>query len=227
MYQAWSFTLRPTDGVTDDMISGVDRWCHKADWHCHGVEKEGTERHCHFGVYLPTPTTRSNVFTRILSLPELKVLTDREIKVFRCPKAKGIMYNHTYVEDYIGNLNKTGVYIEVSRHLPADLDDLIPYYPEPGDQQAVKPLSIWYVNMEKRWLEQDPPPRPPTNVKVVDNFLYRLMYAERSIEVISDPRKFSAQSTALFRFLTKFTGNPQCERCYTCRDKFMFENLLK
>ncbi len=206
MYKAWSITARPRAGVTDDQVTALTRFGYRSDYHLHGVEKEGAERHSHLGIYLPRLSTKSNICNRLLAMPEFRMLDGDERKTLR--RGVKIMYNTDFVMGYIGDEAKDDAFTEASRQLPDDLTLLDSYYPDKDDTQAKKPLSIWYHTMEQHWRAENPV-HPPKELGTLENFLYRLMYRDRVIEVISDPRIFKNKVQSLYYYIKKYTGRRQ------------------
>lgn len=206
MYKTWTINIRPTQGITDEQIAALTRFGHRSDYHLHGVEKESTERHSHMGVYLPRFSTKSNICNRLLAMPAFRMLDENERRRLRA--GVKIMYNTDFVMGYIGDEAKKDAYTEASRNLPDDLDILDTYYPDKDDTQAKKPLSIWYNTMEKHWRVENPV-RNPRDLDTLQNFLYRLMYRDRVIEVISDPRIFKNKLQSLYYYIKKFAGRVQ------------------
>lgn len=209
MYRTWSISYRPRAGITDRQIADLHHWAKtRSDFYLLGVEKSGTERHAHLGIYLPRASNKANICNRLLSVPALRLDVD-ETRVMR--KGVKIMYNTDWVMGYVGDDDKGDEYTEVGRRLPDDLTDLETYYPAPDDQQSIKPLSIWYAKIEKLWLEH-PQGRANYNrdpsAQILMDFMSYLMNDARIIEVISDPRIFKQKAEALCRFIRKFRGVP-------------------
>lgn len=207
MYRSWSITTRPRAGLTDEQLEALDRFGHKAQFHLHGVEKKDAARHSHLGVYLSKPSTKSNICNRVLSIPAFRSLDDDEKRTFR--KGVKIMYNTDWIMGYVGDEAKDEEYIEASRNLPDDLTDLDAFYPAEDDAQSKRPLSIWFVTMERHWQTHPDGYARFSGYATEENisdFMYDMMNYARIIEVIADPRVFRQKALALSRFITHFVG---------------------
>lgn len=190
MFKSFALTIRPKDGLTDRQADALITFGKKHDYHLIGLEKEGTERHAHLGIFQEKPRAKCNVENRLLSMPAFQSLSPQEVKVFR--KGTKIMYNSDYIMGYIGNPDKEDDYYELSRHLPDDIDDLEPYYPPPGDTSAKRPVSIWYTTRASGYEG----PKPATESSVL-SYIKRLMFVDLSIEIIADQRVLQQKVRAL------------------------------
>lgn len=198
MFSAWALTVRPKDGLTDTMLQAIDKFAHRCKYHLLGVEKEGTDKHAHLGIFLDKPSTKSNICNRLLAAPALKCLASAEVKVLRA--GVKIMYNSDYIFGYIGNEDKGDAYTEVSRSLPDDIGELESFYPPPGDTSAKKPVSIWYATRAAAY----DGPTPATEVSVLRH-LMTLMFSEKTIEVIADQRILQQKCRALKAYINSYT----------------------
>jgi hypothetical protein len=195
-YQAYAVTLRPREGITDEQISHFDDWVHKVcDHHLVVTEKRGKERHIHAGLFLKSNTTRSNLNNRILAIKKMDLdLTEK--KILR--QGTRIMYNTDFITEYCDKQDETEI---ISQNLPDDIELLEAYFPEKDDKRMSKEFkgSKWYLDCEKLWGEYS----YPETEHGVKQFLHRLMYIDRKIEVIDDPRRLAGKTKSLFKFLQK------------------------
>lgn len=213
-YQAFGVTIRPLDGITDEQICHVDDWIHKTCHYYHVItEKSGKERHLHAALFLKSCTTRSNLNNRMLSIKRMD-LDHTEKKVLR--SGTRIMYNHDFWSNYLDKGDET---VEISSNIPDDLDILEAFYPEQGDKRMVKQFkgSTWYVRMEQLWQESDFVINDIKDEEHVRAFLHKMMFVDRKIEVIDDPRRLAGKVKALVKFLiaeemeVEYTMAPEVE----------------
>lgn len=208
-YQSYAVTLRPRGGVTDTQVEYFDLWASKTcDYHVIVTEKLDKERHIHAALFLKACTTRSNLNNRILSIKDIN-LDATEKKVLR--QGTRIMYNDDFFDKYMDKEDDTQV---ISENLPDDREVLQAYYPEVGDKRASKEFkgSVWYLNCEKLWYEYEGYPfTVHLDYRHVSCFLHQLMFVDRKIEVIDDPRKLAAKTAALLKFIECTTRDPLLE----------------
>lgn len=205
-YQSYAVTIRPREGVTDEHIDKFCDWVIKVcDYYYVITEKTDKERHIHAGLFLRSCTTRSNLNNRILAIKGFDFdLTEK--KILR--QGTRIMYNSDFIMQYCqkeGDMYDRSVQIiDNVSHMPETVMEA--YFPEKEDKRMSKEFngSTWYVKMEQHWKDYEAEGKHC--VKWIDeehvrSFLHQLMYIDRKIEVIDDPRRLAGKVKSLVKFL--------------------------
>lgn len=218
MFRTWAITFRPQGGVTDNDIKLLDQWGTRHKHFLLGIEKEGDARHVHMAFLLEKASSKSNMKTVILHvlksgchLPEEeKRLSPAEIRNFRNSKCVQPWFDHNWVENYIGadRDHKEGdKYVCYRNTLPADLDDMNPFYPPKDDKSLCKPVGVKYLRWEKMLLEDGFRFASFWKNEDFENWLIKRMCSNRDIEPIRDVR-IRKQEAAMLRLFVYQTGHP-------------------
>ncbi len=203
-YETWCLTIRPGDGIPDAMIPLVVEWVKKrAKWYYIITEKEGHEKHFHIAMVTNRLCSRSNINTNLISSAFAKDWTPAQVKVLR--SGTRIWYSNDWATNYLQKDDKTVV---VSEHMPPPdkwSEEIEAKYPLPdddqakrkfeGDPQMLKLEKLWYVYSEK----DDRFARVTKGS--VTAFLHQIMYVDRLICVIQDPRRQAFLITSLMHFV--------------------------
>ena len=209
-YQTFGFTLRPTDGVTDEQIDRFLKWGKKLPGLFAITHKSGKERHLHTAFILDKPWYKSNLQLTFLRMyPEL---TDNEKVVLR--KGVKLWYNWEFVDRYLTREE------EEQEVIFNNLDGQEPPFPPPDDTSSKRPVNPWYDDREKEWKELYGE-ELPIDWDDVASFLNKRMYADREIQVIADPRLFANKVHSLYNWLHRYEGpnNLNGKRLKTCDDE--------
>ena len=194
-YQAYAITLRPSGGVNDEQLTTFVKWVTKYSTYSLVVtEKEGSDRHIHAGVFLKAPTLKGNVWKLLVRLP--LSLSDTEKRVFQ----QGLkpMFNHDWI-DYCRKGDSTQI---LHSNLP-ESECLESYFPtKTAERSYVKKSSPYYLKLEGLWYEHVSP-GVEVNPRNIRNFLFKMMYSERLIDVIKDDKQIIQVSRHLSRFISK------------------------
>lgn len=196
-FRTFALTLRPRNGVTDSQVETLTEWIRKRSEYYHVVtEKQGSARHVHAGIYLKKGVSRSN----------LVVIYQRLLKSFgldydeRAVAIKGvhIMYNNDFVSSY---LNKGDNTVVIATSLP-EVGRLESWYPPKPAPKAtsVERHSRYYYELEALWYKYTAP-EFEVNTRNARDFLFSMMYAERTIAVIKDDRQIIQVARHLCRWL--------------------------
>ncbi len=184
MFRSWAVTVRPLHGVNQLHINSYMRWAAKADYSFIATEKEGDERHIHSALYFKKPCNKSQLGTRILSIPCFADLSKDEKSVLR--QGIKILYNNDFVDNYICDnpekLESGDDCTILQDNLPGDTNDLLEYYPPPGDKSAVRPPGDpWLLKMEALWKEHGPQNPEYISEGDVSAFFNSMMFEKRLI----------------------------------------------
>jgi len=198
----WSFTVRPTEGVTEEDVERFVKWTLK--YKCMIItelvdEKEGT-RHIHAAVCYDTPKYKLNLQTSICTL--FSHYTDDQKMVLR--KGVKLWYNYELIDEYMRKCSPE----KGGKVIVEDLPEEFPF-PPPDDESHKRPLSVWYRDREKEFLEKHPDKTkwPWYEDKVSEMsvlvFIKYLMFDGRTIEVISDPKVLKGKVRSLVCYLNR------------------------
>lgn len=201
--KTYAVTFRPYNGVTDEQIAKLCKWCDKKyHWDSLITEKLDDKRHVHMAVYLEQPVAAGNMRNTLTRL--FKELSEEERTVFR--NGIKIMYNHDWLTNYLEKGDDT---VEIASRLPTTEGPgyLESYYPPPledRENKAKRAADAYYANLEVLFYEHQPR-HLDVNPENVRHFLYDMMYAKRLIRVIADDRKILQVSRHLSRYINKST----------------------
>lgn len=211
-YQTFAITIRPRGGVTPDDQDLFDTWVKKkAKYYFLAKEKKDTDgEHIHAGIVMPKEWKMSNMR---LTLKRLFPTWEEECLKhgIKCT----VWYSIDFYEEYCQKEDDENIY---DLNMPEDHDD-IPFPPK-DDKQMKRPISIWYHNLEEKWLAQDPVPTP--TLQAIKEFVMKRMVVDRDLEIIADPRVFSQRCEALQRYINQdytFPADEVLGCCNTCKKR--------
>ena len=197
-FKSFALTFRPLDGVTDEQIAAIEKWCRKKALHYSLItEKTGSARHVHAAIFLKEEQSRSNLVLRLIRLfPDLSL---EEKRVWQ--KGIKVMYNADFLENYMTKGDDTVV---ISQNLPerSRLDAFFPPRPTENGASKKRKCSLYYHELEELWMKHSPV-SSEINTMVVRDFLFRMMYSERILPVIRDDRTIIQVSRHLTRWLNR------------------------
>lgn len=193
-HTTYAITHRPKNGVTEDDIETIVKWCSKkCKYYKVITEKDHDERHIHAAVFLTEPTCRSNVVKSVMRLypdlaPEEKMVLRQGIKV--SGSAQWL--------DYLAKGDSTKV---IQDNLP-ERKHLEGFYEQPDLPLKVRKNLSYYGRLEKLWYEHVDPDKVqnPENCR---HFLFNMMYNKRLIDVIRDDKTIIQTSRHLARYLNR------------------------
>lgn len=194
-YRAYGFTVRPINGVTDEVVKRYTEWVERqAGWYlC--TEKEGSERHIHCGVYFEEPRTRGDVVKAIVRILKRGSVTDAECRVAR--SGVRIMYSDDFIDQY---LNKDVDSVCVSMDLGIRRKD---YYPTQEEQdrvqaRAVDPVLQKYESLWNEWDEKEDNP----SKDLVKYFCVDMWFKSRQV-CVPDVKRQKGVIHNVFHYITK------------------------
>lgn len=195
--KTYALTIRPLDGITDDQIKKISKYVKKKCVYYHVVtEKTMAERHIHAGLFLESPTSRSNFVTDIMRL--FKELTPREKSVLR--GGIKIMYNYDFINSYLDKDDDT-VVIESCLPESGHIESFFPPKPVVSENKAKK-CSLYYHELESLWMQHQNPSIEINTINARD-FLFKMMYSLRCLPVIRDDKQIIQVARHLVRWLNK------------------------
>lgn len=203
----WSFTIRPTDGVTDRDVERFVKWVSKfpAMIITELVDRQENTRHIHAAVQFDTPRYKLNLQTGLCTL--FSHFTDEQKVVLR--KGVKLWYNYDLIDNYFTKTSPEEGGVIIREDL-ADMDFNL--FPPPNDESHKRPISVWFRDREIDFLEKhsDKTLWPWYNGKVSEYtilvFINTLMYKDRTIEIICDPKFLKGKVRGLVNYLNKSTS---------------------
>lgn len=126
-YRAWAVTIRPREGLTDDMVERCIACFMKPciDGAYVVTEKLGVERHLHAAVYFAKGVRKGQVLSRCQTIQG--ELDPAELRVLK--SGIKICYNDDFRKNYLTKGDDTEVIMDTA---PTDASA---YYPSPEEQQ--------------------------------------------------------------------------------------------
>lgn len=224
-YRAWSYTLRPLNGVTDTDISKFLKRIKKMKNIIGGkaiIEKQEDECHIHLALYFRHDQLGDSirkVWTRLFRY-DWDSRTPYSYSTFGSASyEQNSMYNEDWVNKY---LTKDETCTIIYDNLPNEETRLKCYKDRPGykgDQPGQRTGDGYYRKLEKLWY--DIHGLPPMYITEVSNFLARTMYIDRKIRCITSLRRLREVTHTLLSYLRKSaTINYYDNRGYNGQDGF-------
>jgi len=203
-YKSFAFTIRPRQGVTDDQIKTVTKYCKNHCTYYHVItEKDAEQLHLHVGMFLKEPRARNKINEEVFRHKCFKDLDSQE----RPCQLNGtkIMYNRDWVNKYCDKEDNTVV---IASNLP-ELHHIDHFFPSKEEQDKAKAKAALnnaadkrMCRLEQMWYEcRDP--GVEVNYTNVAHFYSDMMYCTRVLRVIHCPRKLSQQIHSLVRYINK------------------------
>lgn len=221
IYQTYLGSLRPKGGVTDEDIQKVLKWLKKKMFYTCGLEKKDTDgAHLHF-VWAEHKTMEISNARKLLRA-QLQHIVQQDRCVGLGQEEHCLDVTIWYNKAGYDYATKDNDILLTNIDEQEDFELIIPaLWPEKDDQQNKKnTTSIWYHNLEKKYLEQHE--HPPPTLKEMKEFVMGRMVNERDVEMISDKRIFTQKCEALLRFIrhdNRYDPEPEMGICERCRNK--------
>lgn len=196
-YSAYSITLRPLSGITQDdidmLMKLIDKYCVYA---VAITEKEDDARHIHAGFFLTEEKTIS-AFNQIMKRQFRKSFEERE-SIWAVAYRGKPMYNDAFVKEYCLDQIKDGkskddAYEILFKNLPPNTKRL-EFYKDVVPRSKFNPAADpYYAKLQKLWYELTPHNDLSPDIELsnedMHKFLYDLMFKYKKIRIISDSRK--------------------------------------
>jgi len=193
MYKSYAFTLRPRNGVAEN--SPCEQKAIKLVEKYNGFlvsEKTDEARHLHGQLFFPNGKRKYDLAKVLISVQDTS--EPAEIRVLK--QGIKIAYNDDFYTDYT---NKPDSIMLTDKFIQNSQD----YYPSEDEQEKVRnrarATDAKYHHLKELWEEQEHP--QPLNQKTVTLYLYRLMYVDKKINVISDKKCFNQTAKSMFHYI--------------------------
>lgn len=194
-----SLTIRPKGGLPqeyqDRILKFIDKY--SSDSSCI-IEMEDTSRHLHAALFLKKPTAPGDLFGKNKAFwrnvgRELEEVTDSIYSVML--KAE-VVYNDDWVEKYLAKDEGAVILRSLSMLKEERLTHYVDRAPPVDHTYKGDP---YYLKLEKLWFEYNDD--LPKDIHHVNRFMCNMMFAERRINVISDPQRMKQKVRSLMMFL--------------------------
>lgn len=223
-YKSYAITIRPRNGLHNDLDDAVVKWITKYPFYRYVYEKEGEARHLHAQIWLANPIQIDSVRKAYYRLanehdPDFSAAAKR----VACNGIK-IAYN-----EWLEYLTKENIPIQKLPTNPPPSHES--WYPSKEEQEKAqrsvdRNADAYFHRLRELWLEDNPDYETHqfTNVDVA-TFYYKLMFEDKKIAVVRDPkmRKNNAKALLHYIFPNQFAI---LEMVLTDKDIEIF-NLLK
>jgi len=218
-FPAIALSVRPKGGISPEETSEIVKFCRRI---CESfsavietIGEDTSTRHLHGILFLKKPTAIGDLFGKE------KMFHRKMIKF--CERSESIWsiyckavgaYNDDWCEEYLKK--------DPSREVVADThlqkEERMEYYVDRIPRTNTKYMGDeFFLTRERMWFEAHPD-RKPVDIEEVARFLTCLMYCDRRIGVVQDPRRFKQQVRCLFQFIWKAT-EPDWHSYVTLRDE--------
>lgn len=156
------------------------------------AEKEQEARHLHGQLFFPNGKRKFDLAKVLIKIQDT---TDpAEVRVLK--QGIKIAYSDDFYTEYT---NKPDSIMIIDKFIQ-DSED---YYPSQEEQDKVKAraraIDAKYHHLKELWDEQEEPPH--LNQQNITLFLYKLMYVDKKINVISDKKCFNQTAKSMFHYI--------------------------
>jgi len=193
MYKSYAFTLRPLNGVP--LNSTIEQKAMKLVEKYNGflvAEKEAQERHLHGQLFFPNGKRKYDLAKVLINIQECQ--SPAEVRVLK--GGIKIAYNNDFYTDYT---NKPDSIMLIDKFIDNPQD----YYPTEDEQEKVRnrarATDAKYHHLKELWEEQEG--TACLTQQNITLYLYRLMYVDKKINVISDKKCFNQTAKSMFHYI--------------------------
>lgn len=206
MFRSFCLTIRPRDGIKDNLVSKITSWLKKQQYAVAVLEMENEARHLHAQIWSDNERHKNDITKQMKRFCEALVedWDNAQTKVLR--GGVKIAYSDWYLEYLLDNDNKE-YNDRVLVNNPPDKTER--FYPTEEEQTKVKEVAN---SIDPRFtkLEHDYFDWCETinceyeiDMKSIARFLNWSMFEERTIKVIIQPRDRYALCQSLYLYITK------------------------
>lgn len=195
-------TVSVPDHLCDTAISRIATWVSKKCVYYHVVTEHGTsgKKHLHAAIVLKTPAEGNNVLGYWWKI----VQEFHPTAIRRYAMDKKVMYDHVWYDDYLRK--EDAVVVVASKYTR---DEVAKYFPSETEQESLMNHVVegtsdddkdkYFGALERTWIEYNPNVEEVTFLNAVSFLKYR-MNVERTMNVISDPRRLNQTAWALYQY---------------------------
>lgn len=204
-FSAISLNYRPKNGITQLEISKIIKFltekCLDYEAITEKVGEDPTTRHLHACLFFDEPVALGDIFGKTkrwgkLMLPEI----EKSNSIWRRTVIVKGVYNDDWLSVYLRKdpervvLNKCEIPMEIRLTYYSDIE---------SREKTQGPADKYFSWIEELWYEYNE--APPINIQVCSDFLAKMMYSERKIQCIQDPRQMKQKSRTLYSYINKKT----------------------
>lgn len=202
--QAIKLDYHPKGGITKQEIAEIEKFAKDKSTHfAYVLENNASDNfthHLHAIFLFDEEVAPGDLFgqTKLFGRRIKKYLEKSESIWKRAVNVSGV-YNDDYYSNYMQKESKLSVSLALNK------EEREAYYKDIEKKEAKKFADGYFSMLEEMWFEGHPS-RPPRDIEEVSNFIACLMYRDRKIQVIQDPRCMKQKSRALYSFIMRATA---------------------
>ena len=188
-FKAFCITVRPKRGLHGVYAEAVEKYIRKQAYYVYNYEKEDEARHIHAQIFFEEAVRKSNIQTALKRIAEKHDIdwspAARKVLV----SGVKIAYNDNFIDNYITKDNEVSM---ENYNPPSNTDE---YYPTEEEQKkAIAQASVadkYFNAILNMWnVEHDDEYKvSPQTLQDVGHFIYKLMFVDKVIPVISDTKR--------------------------------------
>jgi len=227
MFRSFCLTIRPRDGIKDNLVQKITQWLAKQQYAVGVLEMENEARHLHAQIWSDTERHKNDILKQMKRFCE-SLIEDwdaAQTKVLR--GGVKIAYSDWYLEYLLDNEQK-GTAENVIINNPPDKTER--FYPTEEEQEKVKSVANSvdprFTKLEIDFHEWNEEYNLEVNEVAIAKFLNWSMFDKRTIKVIITPKDRYNLANALLCYITK-SSNKYNFIVKTNEEKKMDENMKK
>lgn len=202
MFRSFCITCRPRDGISDSTIEGILKWLHRhPNYACAVLEKTAEERHLHAQLWYDEPKYKGDI-TKQLKRICISTIPDwdpAQTKVLA--SGTKVAYNDWYLNYLYENDLKESPNIILDK--PPSCTDS--YYPSEEEQDRVqrvaKASDPRFQSLEEGFRASRLDSTTTPTLEDIARYLYRSMFCDRSIRVVTQQRDRTALALSLYHYM--------------------------
>lgn len=204
MFRSFCITIRPRDGIKDNLVAKITSWLKKQQHAVAVLEMENEARHLHAQIWSDNERHKNDITKQMKRFCEALVedWDNAQTKVLR--GGVKVAYSDWYLEYLLDNDDKE-YNDRVLVNNPPDKTER--FYPTEEEQERVKEVANSidprFTKLEHEFYEWNEIHQYEVNMKAIALFLNWAMFQERTIKVIIQPRDRYAFASALFLYISK------------------------
>lgn len=204
MFRSFCLTIRPRDGIKDNLVNKITSWLKKQQYAVAVLEMENEARHLHAQIWSDNERHKNDITKQMKRFCEALIedWDAAQSKVLR--GGVKIAYSDWYLEYLIDNDDKD-YNDRVLVNNPPDKTER--FYPTEEEQERVKEVANSidprFTKLEHDFHLWNETYLHEISMKSIALFLNWSMFEERTIKVIIQPRDRYAFCQALYLYITK------------------------
>lgn len=202
MFRSFCITCRPRDGISDSTIEGILKWLRRhPQYACAVLEKTAEERHLHAQLWYDEPKRKGDITTQLVRICQSTIPDwDASQKKVLASGTK-VAYNDWYINYLLENDLKESPNIILEN--PPNCTDS--YYPSLEEQDRVqrvaKAVDPRFQSLEEGFRASRLDSTTTPTLEDIARYLYRSMFCDRSIRVVTQQRDRTALALSLYHYI--------------------------